>query len=308
MRYTILSVIALAWQVVGVCGQEFVPLWPAGIKPGSNGVTVTDTVYNERTWRVGTPGLYCFPAAPAENKHAAIMIIPGGGYERISHIYNGFNLARWYNTIGISAFVLIYRLPHQRDLINRQEVPIMDAQRGMQWIYANASVFGIDTARVGVMGTSAGGHLAAMLITSDRMIPALKDSTDRASCQPSFAVLLSPVITMGKFAHAGSRKNFLGSAPSLELVTEYSAELRVKPGLPPSFIVHAQNDSTVNVRNSLYFHTAMIENNNQSSLHIFPQGGHGIRVDDNPGSTDLWMELLEKWLKEMNFIQPIPFR
>jgi acetyl esterase/lipase len=288
--------------------QEFVPLWPDNRKPFSKGVPVTDTLYNERIWRVANPGLYCFPAAAGDNKGAAVLICPGGGYERISHIYNGFNLAKWYNTIGINAFVLIYRLPHQSDLSNRQQALVADAQRGVKWIRANASRFLLDTGRIGMMGTSAGGHLAAITTTEVEDLSRIGDSMDAVSWKPSFLVLLSPVISLDQFAHPGSRKNFLGTNPDRELIRKYSAQNRVRAGLPPTFIVHAQNDSTVNVRNSVYFHSALIEKNVQASLHVFPQGGHGIRIDDNPGSTDLWLDLLEKWLKELKFITPMPFK
>ncbi len=99
--------------------QEFVPLWPAGKKPNNNGKKITDSLYNERIWRVATPGIYCFVVPKAENNGSAVLIVPGGGYARLSHLYSGFNLAKWYNSIGVNAFVLIHRLPHQQDLINK---------------------------------------------------------------------------------------------------------------------------------------------------------------------------------------------
>ena len=126
---------------------------------------ITDSLYNERIWRVATPGIYAFIVPKAENTGTAVLICPGGGYERVSHLYNGFNIARWYNTIGVNAFVLIYRLPHQADLQQRQLAPLQDAQRAIRLIRKNSGQWNIITNKVGVMGTSAGGHVASTLGT-----------------------------------------------------------------------------------------------------------------------------------------------
>ena len=282
--------------------QEFIPLWPDGKKPNSNGKKLTDSLYNERIWRVATPGLYAFPVAKSENKGAAVLICPGGGYERLSHIYNGFNFAKWFNAHGINVFVLLYRLPHQQDLQNRETGPLTDVQRAMKMIRANASKWGLAKDRIGVMGVSAGGHVATTLGTHFTDVSSIQDSLDAVSARPDFMILLSPVITMGKYAHPGSRRNFLGGDTTKAMIEAYSNELQVSPNTPPAFIVHAQNDSTVNVRNSLLFYNALIEKNVQASIHVFPQGGHGIGLVDNPGSTDLWLDLLNLWLREKGFV------
>jgi acetyl esterase/lipase len=287
--------------------QEFIPLWPEGKKPNFNGKTVTDSLYNDRIWRVGTPGMYTFIVPKQENNGTAILICPGGGYERLSYLYNGFNLAKWYNTIGVNAFVLIYRLPHQADLQQRQIAPLQDAQRAMRLIRANAAKWNIKKDKVGVMGTSSGGHVASTLGTHPEDVAAIKDSLDAISYRPDFMVLLSPVISMGKYAHPGSKKNLLGPDSTKAMIDKYSNELQVSSFTPPTFIVHALNDSTVKVQSTLLFYNALLAAKINASIHIFPQGGHRIRVDDNPGSTDLWMNLLELWLKETGNVVPIPF-
>jgi acetyl esterase/lipase len=302
-----LSVILTFFFFLNSYSQEFIPLWPEGRKPNFNGRKVTDTIYNDRIWRVGTPGMYAFVVPKSENKGTAVLICPGGGYERLSHLYNGFNLAKWYNSIGVNAFVLIYRLPHQQDLQQRYLAPLQDAQRAMRLIRQNAARWNILADKVGVMGTSAGGHLASMLGTRED-VSQIADSVDKARYQPDFMILLSPVITMGPYAHAGSKRNLLGTDTSKAMIEKYSSELQVSASTPPAFIVHALNDSTVKVQNSLMFHNALIAAKINASLHVFPQGGHGIRLDDNPGSTDLWLELLERWLKEMGWVPPILFR
>lgn len=289
-------------------GQEFISLWSDGKKPNTNGVKMADSIYNERIWKVATPGIYSFVVPKSENTGTAVLICPGGGYERVSYIYNGFNIAKWFNTLGINAFVLVYRLPHQKDLLNRQLAPLQDAQRAMKLIRSNANTWNINPAKVGVMGISAGGHVAGMSGTHCKDESRIDDNLDSVKCNPDFMVLLSPVVTMGKYAHGGSKRNFLGADTTKQMAEQYSNELQVSPCTPPAFIVHAQNDSTVKVQNILLFYSALVEKKINASLHIFPQGGHGIRLDENPGSTDLWMNLLELWLKEMKFVTPIPFK
>jgi dipeptidyl aminopeptidase/acylaminoacyl peptidase len=158
------------------------------------------------------------------------------------------------------------------------------------------------------MGISAGGHVASTLATHSNDESAVKDSVDKFSYRPDFMILLSPVISMGKYAHPGSKKNFLGPDTSAAMIEKYSGELQVTTFTPPAFIVHALNDSTVKVQNSLLFYNALIDKKINASLHIFPQGGHGIRLDENPGSTDLWLNLLELWMKETGMVKPIPFK
>jgi len=304
----IILLLLITGSFTRVFSQDFIPLWPEGRKPNFNGKKVTDTLYNERIWRVGTPGMFAFIVPKSENKGTAVLICPGGGYERLSHIYNGFNLAKWYNSIGVSAFVLIYRLPHQQDLQQRQLAPLQDAQRAMKLIRAGATAWNIKTDKIGVMGTSAGGHVASTLGTHVEDVSAIKDSLDTVNYRPDFMILLSPVISMGKYAHPGSKKNFIGPDSTRAMIEKYSNELQVTAATPPTFIVHALNDSTVKVQNSVLFYKALLDKKVNASIHIFPQGGHGIRIDDNPGSTDLWLTLLEAWLKETGLVVPIPFK
>lgn len=293
----------IAWSST-TSAQQFIPLWPEGKKPNSNGLVVKDSLYNERIWNVGTPGIYAFPVGKSENKGSAVLICPGGGYERLSHLYNGFNFARWFNTLGINAFVLIYRLPHQHDLLQRQLAPLQDAQRAMKLIRANARQWNLQPGKIGVMGISAGGHVASTLGTHLDDVSGIKDSLDKIDYRPDFMVLLSPVITMGRFTHPGSRKYFLGADTTKANVERYSNERQVSAATPPAFLVHALNDSSVSVRNSLRFYEALLNQKVSASIHIFPEGGHNIKLVDNPGSTDLWLNLLELWLNENRFVVP----
>jgi len=285
--------------------QEFIPLWPAGKKSDWNGRVVTDSLYNERYYRVGTPGIFAFPVRKEGNKGTTVLICPGGGYDHITHLYNGFNFASWFNAHGINAFVLVYRLPNQSDLKVREEAALADAQRAIQILRSDAPKWDLNGNKIGVMGISAGGHVATTLGTRSENVSSINDSLDRINYHPDFMILLSPVVTMGKYTHGGSKKNFLGSDTAKSVIEKYSNELQVTVATPPAFIVHAQNDSTVNVRNSLLFYNALIDKGVQASIHIFPQGGHGIGLVDNPGSADLWLDLLDKWLNEKGFVSPI---
>src|SRR6478736_489466 len=142
--------------------QQFMPIWPEGKKPNFNGKVIKDSITN-RVWQVGTPGFYAFVVQPEESAGTAVLICPGGGYERLAYLQSGYTLAKWFNTYGISAFVLNYRLPNQLDLVNRKIAPLQDAQRAMKVIRTHAAEWKIKTDKIGVMGTSAGGHLATWL-------------------------------------------------------------------------------------------------------------------------------------------------
>jgi acetyl esterase/lipase len=302
---TISFLIVFAFPAIG---QEFIPLYPAGKMPNSKGMILKDDIRDERIHQVGTPGMYAFLPSQQENKGAAVVICPGGGYVRLAYLISGTQLAKWFNTLGISAFVLNYRLPTSPDLNEREIAPLQDAQRAMRVIRANAEKWQIKTDKIGVLGTSAGGHLAANLGTSIGNVAFINDGgdeIDKLAFSPNFMILVSPVITMGEYTHAGSKKNLLGENPSKETVDKYSMEKQVTGETPPAFIVHAFDDKAVSPRNSLMFYNALLDKNVSASLHIFPQGGHSIALRNNPGSTQEWTNLCELWLLEMGFIPQI---
>lgn len=288
----------------GLHAQEFIPLWPLGKKPNANGKLVKDSIANERIWKVATPGIYAFPVPAAENKGVSVLICPGGGFERVSYVYNGFQFAKWFNSIGINVFVLLYRLPGQEDLVHRETASLQDAQRAIRIIRANAGNWGLRRDKIGVMGISAGGYVASSLGIHTTDLSAVQDAMDTVSFRPDFMLLLSPVITMDRFAHPGSKRNLLGADTSRQRIVQYSNELHVTPGTPPAFLVHAANDNTVPVQNSLLFYNALIDQKINASLHVFPQGAHGIRLRDNPGSAEWWTSLCEAWMNELHITTP----
>lgn len=272
--------------------QDFTPLWEEGEMPNSRGIPMTDSVENGRWRRVAVPGYFHFRPAKEEDTGAAVVICPPGGYGHHTYELAGFQFAKWFNTRGLHAFVLIHRLPHSPDLIERSTGPLVDARRMMELIRGNADAWGIDPGRVGAMGSSAGGHLAATL------------ATDREDTAPDFLILISPVITMeNEYTHKGSVRNLLGENPSAELRERFSNEKQVKSFTPPTFLTHADNDRTVPAWNSVLFYSALKRAGIPASLHIFPQGGHAIALRNNPGSTRLWTDLCEAWLYEMKIVE-----
>lgn len=279
--------------------QEFTPIWDSKM-PNSKNLAVKDSIANERVFQVGTPGVYVFTPSISENKKAAVVIIPGGGYARLAYQISGFQLAKWFNTFGITAFVLNHRLPHSPDVIEMYKAPIQDAQQAIKFIRKNAAKWDIDTNKVGVMGSSAGGHLSACVSNFTEDMTASKDTTNHI---PNFTILISPVISMNEFAHKGSRDNLLGKEASQDLKDMFSCELKVNAKTPPAFIVHASDDKTVSSMNSILYYSALKKNNiKKSTLHIYPEGGHSIALRNNPGTTNSWTLLCEEWLSEIGII------
>lgn len=299
----VLLLLAILLMGYSVRSQEFIPLWPEGKMPNTRGIAVEDTLTNERFQQVGTPGLYAFLPSRDENNGSAVLVIPGGGYHHVTYNFSGLQLAKWFNTLGIAAFVLKYRLPHSPDLQVRQEGPVQDAERAMQLIRAHAQEWGIDKDRIGALGTSAGGHLAAILGTGPDDVADIGDAVAGEPFQPNFLILVSPVISFSKFAHVGSRKNLLGPDPNPALIEQYSAEKQVSETTPITFLVHAANDPGVDPMNSLLFAEALLESGVSVSLHLFPSGKHAIALRNNPGATNLWTAVCEEWMKEKGIIR-----
>jgi pimeloyl-ACP methyl ester carboxylesterase len=280
------ALILLVFCFSSMQSQEFIPLWPKGKIPNSKGMKLEHIEERERITQVAQPGMYAFFTSKEENTGSAVLICPPGGYAKLTYNIAGFQFAKWLNILGINAFVLIHRLPTSPDLVEREKGPIQDAQR----------------AKIGVMGASAGGHLATTLGTHTEDYSSIKDNLDSFSFQPNFMVLISPVITLGKYAHKGSLDNFLGKNPAQNQIDSFSNENRVSTITPPAFIVLAQNDPVVNPINGMLFYQAMTEKNISGSLHIFPEGGHSIALMNSPKSINLWTQLCQEWFYDLNIL------
>lgn len=278
--------------------QEKITVWPKGQMPNSKGLKLKIEEEKEgRITQIQEAELFVFLPPKEDRKPMAVIVIPGGGYHHLTYDLGGFQYAKWLNTLGISAFVLNYRLPTSPDLKQREIGPLQDVQAAIKLIRKNAAQWGISPQQIGVLGTSAGGHLAAMAsdITTD--YTELKGDWETISTIPDFAILVSPVIDLGEFAHKGSRVNLLGENASAEKIKEYSMQNRVTEKTPPTILFHAQNDPAVPVINSILYYQSMLKNKVKGALFIFPEGEHNIGITNKSELTDNWKKLCADWLK-----------
>jgi acetyl esterase/lipase len=260
------------------------PLWADGA-PNTNGMTGKDgaeeNIKGARITYIATPNIAVYPAAKPGSK--AIIMCPGGGYAHLAIDHEGHSMAAWMNSLDITYVVLTYRMPNEHP-----EVPLSDAEQAIRLVRQHAAEWNLDPHRVGIMGASAGGHLAASLAT-------LYGS---AETRPDFQVLFYPVISMEKgVTHGGSRGNLIGKNPTPEQVAHYSLEQQVTPQTPPAFIMLSADDRAVPPANSIGYFTALQKNNVTVSLHIYPTGGHGWGFRDNFIYKRQWTGELEMFLR-----------
>lgn len=273
---------------------------PGGPTWGRDG-PVPEMQINERgTYRyVHEPVLDVYHARPENRTGAAVVICPGGGYGALAYDHEGIQIAQWLNKHGITGVILRYRMhPY------RHPVPMMDVQRALQTVRANSERWSLDPGRIGVLGFSAGGHLASTAAVHHKPAdPDSKDPIERAASRPDFAVLLYPVVTMRQWTHRGSRRNLLGPKPDEELVALMSNEQQVDQKTPPTFLVHSKDDKVVPIKNSEQFLAALKEHDVPGELMVFDTGGHGYGLGRGPGhETAAWPDECIKWLGEQGVL------
>jgi acetyl esterase/lipase len=266
-----------------------IPLWPGGA-PGARGESPEDA-----------PSIQLYQPPAGKASGAAIVVCPGGGYARLAP-HEGHDVARWLNGLGVTAVVLKYRLGP------RYQHPAMmqDVLRAIRLVRARSAEWKLDPDRVGVMGFSAGGHLASTAATHfDAGDSLAKDPIERIKSRPDLAILCYPVITMrDPHAHPGSRKNLLGDPPAPERINELSNEARVNAATPPTFLFHTADDAAVPVENSMLFAAALRRAGVPHELHVFEHGRHGVGLAQNDPVLSLWPKLLENWLRARGFLAP----
>ena len=285
--------------------DTIIRLWPAGKVPNyqkTDEVEKSESTDIIRISKVQSPEIAVFLPSKKNATGQTVIICPGGGYAYLSYNWEGTDVAKLLNSKGITAIVLKYRLPNSKSNITPDLSPLMDAKRAMRTVRFYADKWNIRKNNIGIMGFSAGGHLASTLATHfDDGDKNSKDSIERQSSRPDFAVLVYPVISMDKkITHMGSHNNLIGENADSAVTKLYSNELQVTKQTPPTFLVHATDDKAVPVENSLRFYQALKDNGVPVEMHIFPAGGHGFGLALGKGSLETWPDLLVVWMRGLN--------
>jgi acetyl esterase/lipase len=275
---------------------EWKPLWPAdapaaprpaaGTEKSGDGLRLTD---------IEQPQYFLYPAPEANRNGKAVVVLPGGGYTMLASGHEGHEYCRWLNERGITAMLVKYRVSGNDALQYSHPVPHIDARRALRTLRSMAGEYGIK--QVGIMGSSAGGHLAATCATRfrDRYEQETQDAIDQLECRPDFAILIYPVISMTEISHGGSKRRLLGPSPTAEMIEALSTEKQVSKDTPPCFLLSTADDM-VDCRNSLRFADACKTHGVPVTLHLFEKGGHGYGLHGK-GGVSAWPTLLDEWLK-----------
>ncbi|MCK0147167.1 alpha/beta hydrolase [Arenibacter sp. F26102] len=285
--------------------QNVIPIWsnlvPNSIVNNNYREVLTYDEDNEVRGisKVINPTLTIYLADENKSNGAAVIICPGGGYSHLSINKEGYKVAKWLNDIGVSAFVLKYRLPNDLIMKDKASGPLQDAQEAIRLLRRNVGNWKLNPQKIGVMGFSAGGHLASTLSThyNEKVY-----NSDTINARPDFSILIYPVISMyGDITNKGSKVNLLGENVSAELIDKYSNEKQVDVNTPPSFLIHAMDDKAVPVENSINYLLALKEHQVPAELHIYEEGGHGFGLG-REGANHPWPEALQKWLIAHDFV------
>jgi acetyl esterase/lipase len=282
-----------------VAQNKSIDLWKGQVPGAIPNTTYKQTVDSADNWIkmrfVTEPSLDVYPAPAEKANGTAVIICPGGGYWRLAIAHEGVEVARWLNDLGITAFVLKYRLPDDAIMKDKSVGPMQDGQEAIRTVRRRAKEWGIDPGKIGIMGFSAGGHLASTLST--HFDEKVYEPIDNTSARPDFSLLIYPVISMdNSITHGGSRYNLLGENPSQEQVKRFSNELQVSGETPPAFLVHSMDDGAVPVQNSIEYGLALKRNNIACELHLYQKGGHGYGLGRSADTESAWPEACRKWL------------
>jgi len=279
--------------------QEVLPLYKT--IPNSKPAPDKEKIAKGRVSAVSVPTLTLYKPKVLNPQHSAVIICPGGGYGMLAVGHEGEDVAKALNDLGVTAFVLKYRLPNDSIMKDKSIGPLQDAQRALQIVRERAAEWNIDTSKIGIMGFSAGGHLAAT--ASTHFDKEVIDNPKHTSLRPDFSVLIYPVISFSdELTHMGSRNNLISKSPAPEMVKLYSNELQVTKQTPPAFLVHSADDRAVPVGNSIKYYEALIKNGVLSEMLLYPNGGHGYGMN-NKTTQDKWMDNLKTWLQAGKFLQ-----
>ena len=283
-----------------ITAQEIINIYPGAI-PNSKKSDIKEiesSQYKGMFSGVTAPTLEIYLPEKEKSTGAAVVICPGGGYTVVVYQAEGIGTAKEFAKNGVAAFVLKYRLPSDSTMIDKTIGPLQDAQQAIKVVRENAAKWGIDINKVGIMGFSAGGHLASTEATHYKK--AVIENSNHTNLRPDFQILVYPVISMqDSLTHLGSRTNLLGNNPSKKLIDEFSNELQVDENTPPAYITQAADDKVVDVDNSIVYFESLRHHNVPVEMHIYPKGNHGFVLKQ---PTDEWMMLIFKWMKNSKFI------
>lgn len=287
-----------------LAAQDYqITLWPEEIPNQKKSGLVEQREQRDILWitKVQEPDITVYLPAKQHATGQAVLICPGGGYAGLAYDWEGTDIAKWLNSQGVAGIVLKYRLPSTTSQPDPSQAPLQDARQAIRLIRQNASNWNIDPKKVGVMGFSAGGHLASSLGTdigkSDNQADTDEIST---STRPDFMILVYPVISMfDDITHMGSRTNLLGENPTTEMIQSFSNELRVNNQTPPTFLIHSVDDKAVPIANSLRFYQALVNHSVPVEMHLYPHGGHGYSLAIDDGHLKVWPTLLSYWMSSL---------
>ena len=278
--------------------EAWKPLWPGDAPGAPRPPQSTEKIGDRSAYTdIEQPQFLIHPAAEGKSTGQGVIVFPGGGYTFDMMEHEGNEFGRWLSERGITAMVVKYRVSGRDDLRYGYPVPYLDARRAIRVMRSQAEKWGVDPGKIGVMGFSAGGHLASMCATkfSENYEAETKDEVDELSCRPDFAILVYPVISMGQVTHQGSRRRLAGSDPTQEMLDSLSTELQVSKETPPCFLLTTSDDG-VDCRNSLEFAIACKAHDVPVALHLFEKGGHGYGLHGE-GNLSVWPQLLDAWLR-----------
>lgn len=298
-QFTLLAS-ALILSLTIMAQDKVLKVWPNGA-PNDNGMTEPEEKYDGvRVRNVSEAEMYVYLPGKEKNTGAAVVICPGGGYMIEAMDHEGYDIAEFLKEKGIAGIVLKYRLPY-----GHHEVPSTDARQALRIVRQNAKEWGINPNKVGIAGSSAGGHLASTVGTVfDKGNKESSCPIAQQSCRPDFMLLLYPVISFDEdFGHMGSRENLIGKGHDKKLIHKYSNELNVNAQTPPTFFVLADNDKAVPPRNSIEFYLKMKEYGIPAEMHIFQKGGHGFGIRKSGIPADNWPEMFYSWLKSIEIVK-----
>lgn len=293
MKHQVLTIL-LTMHILFTAAQKEINLYQSNIP---NAIPCGKKELSSAPGRINNvtvPTLTIFLPQNADSLRTAVIICPGGGYSRLAIDHEGYEVAKRFNELGIAALVLKYRIPNDTCMTNKEIVPLQDAQRAIQLVREKAQEWKINPQKIGIMGFSAGGHLASTVGT--HFTETTIDNPTQISLRPDFLILGYPVISFENNVHEGSRDNLIGKNAPIEKIKHYSNEQQVTAQTPITFLVHAEDDKTVPVQNSIDFFTALKKNNVKAELHIYQEGGHGFGLH-NKTTKDEWFERLINWMK-----------